>query len=70
MDTSGLVYLWESYTWLRPHWKAVEGLERLLFVSAILVSRQLGPATTQLLVGALILATFQVSNGFERGGVR
>lgn len=59
VDTSGLLYLAESYTWLRPEWKAVEGLERGAFVAAVVVSRHLGPASTQLLVGALVLVVFQ-----------
>lgn len=59
VDTSGLIYLAESYTWLRPEWKAVEGLERGVFAAAVLVSQHLGPASTQLLVGALVLAAFQ-----------
>lgn len=59
VDTSGLIYLSESYTWLRQEWKAVEGLERGVFVAAVLVSQHLGPASTQLLVGALVLAVFQ-----------
>lgn len=59
VDTSGLIYLTESYTWLRPEWKAIEGLERGVYVAAILVSRHLGPASTQLLVGALVLVVFQ-----------
>lgn len=59
VDTSGLIYLSESYTWLRPEWKVIEGLERGVFVAAILISRHLGPASTQLLVGALVLTGFQ-----------
>lgn len=59
VDTSGLIYLSESYTWLRSEWKVVEGLERGVFVAAILISRHVGPASTQLLVGALVLAVFQ-----------
>lgn len=59
VDTSWLIHLAESYTWLRPEWKAVEGLERGVFVAAVLVSQHLGPASTQLLVGALVLAVFQ-----------
>ncbi|CAM9850704.1 unnamed protein product, partial [Hapterophycus canaliculatus] len=59
VDTSGLIYLSESYTWLRPEWKVVEGLERGVFVAAILVSRHLGPASTQLFIGALVLTVFQ-----------
>lgn len=59
VDTSWLIYLAESYTWLRPEWKAVEGLERGVFVAAVLVSQHLGPASTQLFVGALVLAVFQ-----------
>ncbi|CAM9176550.1 unnamed protein product, partial [Scytosiphon promiscuus] len=59
VDTSGLIYLCESYTWLRPEWKVVEGLERGVFVAALLMSRHLGPASTQLLVGALVLLVFQ-----------
>eukprot|EP00903_Cladosiphon_okamuranus_P010991 g10380.t1 len=59
VDTSGLIYLAESYTWLSQEWKAVEGLERGVFVGAVVVSQHLGPASTQLLVGALVLAVFQ-----------
>ena len=59
VDTAGLLYLSESYSWLRPGWKAVEGLERGAFVAAVVVSQHLGPASTQLLVGALVLAVFQ-----------
>lgn len=59
VDTSGLIYLAESYTWLKQEWKAVEGLERGVFVTAVVVSQHLGPASTQLLVGALVLAVFQ-----------
>ncbi len=59
VDTAGLVYLSESYSWLRPGWKAVEGLERGAFVVAVVLSQQLGPASTQLLAGALVLAVFQ-----------
>lgn len=59
VDTSGLIYLAESYTWLRQEWKAVESLERGVFVAAVVVSQHLGPASTQLLVGALVLAAFQ-----------
>lgn len=66
MDTSGLIYLSESYTWRRPAWKAVESLERGVFVAAVLVSQQLGPASMQLLVGALVLVVFQVK-AFEDG---
>lgn len=67
MDTSGLVYLSESYTWLRPDWKAVECLERGTFVIGMLVAQLVGPATTQLLVGALILVFFQVSGLIKTG---
>ncbi|CBJ33045.1 Hypothetical leucine rich repeat protein [Ectocarpus siliculosus] len=59
VDTSGLLYLSESYTWQRSEWKVVEGLERGAFVTAVVVSQHLGPASTQLLVGALVLAVFQ-----------
>ncbi|CAB1099841.1 unnamed protein product [Ectocarpus sp. CCAP 1310/34] len=59
VDTSGLLYLSESYTWQRSEWKVVDGLERGVFVTAVVVSQHLGPASTQLLVGALVLAVFQ-----------
>lgn len=59
VDTAGLIYLSESYSWLKPGWKAVEGLERGAFVVTVVLSQQLGPASTQLLVGALVLAVFQ-----------
>lgn len=66
MDTSGLVYLAESYSWLRPDWKAVECLERGTFVIGMLVAQLIAPATTQLLVGAMILVFFQVRGLIER----
>ncbi|CAM9215524.1 unnamed protein product, partial [Ectocarpus sp. 13 AM-2016] len=59
VDTSGLLYLSESYTWQRSEWKVVDSLERGAFVTAVVVSQHLGPASTQLLVGALVLAVFQ-----------
>lgn len=69
MDTSGLLYLSESYTWLQPEWKATEGLERGAFVAAVVVAQQLGHASTQLLIGALVLAVFQVGMWSGLGGI-
>ncbi|CAM9195485.1 unnamed protein product, partial [Sphacelaria rigidula] len=59
VDTSGLLCLSESYTWLRPNWKFVECLERGMFVAGMLVTQLIGAATAQLLIGALILIFFQ-----------
>lgn len=60
VDTSGLVYLSQSYNWRRAEWKTIEGLERGLFVAAVLLSRRLGGASFQLLTGGLVLMMFQV----------